>query len=253
LDRLPAGPASLDGAPGLDALRPGQTAVAGPGASGGGESGASTPSGPVIWSMSMSRSWARSPPAAVGGCSAPLSESAITRPTKAGQKSKHRHPVRSDSIRRGVPAGLKEIANSAAPYGAAATTSSRSSTTTPPTAPPKPSTDAWKHCAATPADSETSPTTAGAHYCTAAPCTHSSMHSEPQKRHRHVRTSWPARCCLGCRSVCSFNDSRSTARVTKVEEHVGDLRRFGERIERRRRGSETIWTQPWKPHQEPNS
>jgi hypothetical protein len=50
------------------------------------------------------------PAGGVGGCSGPLSESAITRPTKAGQKSKHRHPVRSDSIRRGVPAGLEEIA-----------------------------------------------------------------------------------------------------------------------------------------------
>jgi hypothetical protein len=62
--------------------------------------------------------------------------------------------------------------------GAAAPTSWPSSTTTPPTGRPKPSTDAWKHCAATPSDSETSPTTAGAHYYTAAHSTHSSMHSE---------------------------------------------------------------------------
>jgi hypothetical protein len=68
--------------------------------------------------------------------------------------------------------------NWAAPCTAAATTSWPSSSTTPPAAPPKPSTDASKPCAATPSASETSPTTAGAHYCTAAYSTNLSMHSE---------------------------------------------------------------------------
>lgn len=43
--------------------------------------------------------------------------------------------------------------------------------------PPKPSTAAWKHCAATPSDSETSPTTDCAHYCTAATSPNRSTHS----------------------------------------------------------------------------
>jgi hypothetical protein len=42
-------------------------------------------------------------------------------------------------------------------------------------------------------------------------------------------------------------------RVTKVEEHVGDLQRLGERIERQRGSSETIWAKPWKPHHEADS
>jgi transposase len=83
-----------------------------------------------------------------------------------------------DSIRRGCLPGWRRSPNSAALYGAAALTSWRSSTTTPPTGRPKPSTDGWKHCDATPSDSETSPTTAGAHYSTAAHSTHSPMHSE---------------------------------------------------------------------------
>jgi transposase len=83
-----------------------------------------------------------------------------------------------DSIRRGVPAGLEEIAQLGRTLWRPVPTSWPSSTTTPPTDPPKPSTAAWKPCAATPSDSETSPITESAHYCTAAHSTHSSTHSE---------------------------------------------------------------------------
>ena len=63
---------------------------------------------------------------------------------------------------------LRNWPNWDAPCIAAALTSWHSSTTTSPTDPPKPSTAAWKPCAATPSDSETLPTTAGAHSSTAA-------------------------------------------------------------------------------------
>jgi transposase len=94
------------------------------------------------------------------------------------RRGKKAMTVLINSIRRAVPAGLEEIAGSAAPYGAAATTSWRSSTITPPTGPPRPSTVDSKRCAETPWDSGTSPTTAGAHSYTAELSTNSSMHSK---------------------------------------------------------------------------
>ena len=83
-----------------------------------------------------------------------------------------------DSIRRGVPAGLEEIAQLGRTlwrrrHDILAFFDHHASN-----GPPKPSTDAWKPYAATPSDSETSPTTEFAHCSTAAHSTHSSMHSE---------------------------------------------------------------------------
>ena len=74
-----------------------------------------------------------------------------------------------DTLRRGVPAVLEELAQLGRTLWRRRADILASSITTPPTDPPKPSTAAWKPCAATHSDSETSPTTAGAiTYCTAA-------------------------------------------------------------------------------------
>jgi hypothetical protein len=83
-----------------------------------------------------------------------------------------------ESIRRGVPAGLEELAQlgrtpSRRRADILAFFDHHASN-----GPPRPSTAAWKPCAATPLASETSPTTAGAHSCTAAHSTHSPKHSE---------------------------------------------------------------------------
>ena len=72
------------------------------------------------------------------------------------------------TLRSGVPEAWRNSPSSVAPCGGAAPTCWPTSTTTPPTDPPKPSTAASKHYAATPSDSGTSPTTDCAHYCTAA-------------------------------------------------------------------------------------
>ena len=101
-----------------------------------------------------------------------------------------------DSIRRGVPAGLEEIAQLGRTLWRRRADILAFFDHHASNGPPKPSTDAWKHCAATPSDSETSPTTAGAHYCTAAHSTHSSMHSE-------LRRASKARCALTTRALPS--------------------------------------------------
>ena len=72
-----------------------------------------------------------------------------------------------DSLRRGVPAGLDELAQLGRTLWRRRGDVLPTSTTTAPTAPPKPSTDAWKHYAATPSDSATSPTTESDHFSTA--------------------------------------------------------------------------------------
>lgn len=83
-----------------------------------------------------------------------------------------------DSLRRGVPAVLEELAQLGRTrhrrrHDALAFFDHHTSN-----GPTQAIKAALKHCAATPSDSATSPTTAGAHCCTAAPCTHWSMHSE---------------------------------------------------------------------------
>ena len=126
-----------------------------------------------------------------------------------------------DSIRRGVPAGLRRSPNSAAPYGADATTSSRSSTTTPPTDPPKPSTAAWKPYAATPSDSGISPIIESAHYSAAAHSTHSSMYSELRRAGLTTGGSlaeMPAGGDRSCRaSVASFSPAPAAIQSTHAE------------------------------------
>ena len=83
-----------------------------------------------------------------------------------------------NSLRRGVPAGLEELSQLGRTLWRRRADVLAFFDHQPPTAPPKPSTAAWKRCAATPSASATSPTTGCAHYCTAATSFNRSTHSK---------------------------------------------------------------------------
>ncbi|GAA4294294.1 transposase [Mycobacterium paraffinicum] len=98
-----------------------------------------------------------------------------------------------ESIRRGVPAGLDEIAQLGRTLWRRDILAffdhhaSNGPTEAPPTAPPRRSTAAWKPCAATRLDSATLSTTDGANCSTAEHSTHSSMHSELRRARKALR------------------------------------------------------------------